>query len=94
MSTRRSKQPDLEVGDEVEVEELVGTLIEVDIQQLSQMIAGQAHFDTPIVAENQSLPDGKYRMWINTPMGFTVVDKVYIQVGDIVAEEDSPSVTN
>jgi hypothetical protein len=77
-----------------EIEELAATLIEIKLQDIGEMMLGAAGMESQIVPEKESSKDGTYRFWINTPMGFMEIEKMYAQLGDCIAAEETPDVTN
>lgn len=80
---------------EDDAEEVDGEFVEIDIHEIGKMIADPYGGDAPVVvAENESSGTGRYRFWMNTPMGFREVEKFYAKLGDVMAEEEAPDVTN
>lgn len=71
---------------DVEAEEVEGEFLEIALDDLAKIIADQPHYDGDWRVENNSKP-GKYRFWLNTPMGFREVDRIYVRLSDVVVEQ-------
>lgn len=87
----KKKKP---VVQEVEAEEVEGEFVEVELQDLAKIIADIPHYDGDWRVEKQSKSDGSYRFWLNTPMGFREVDRVYVRLSDIVSEQSVDGTVN
>jgi hypothetical protein len=86
----RRKSPPAAEEPEFVVEDLNAVLIEIPVNEIGLMLAGNSYKEQRLLAENETTDNGDYRLWVNTPLGLVLVDKIYLQTSDLVAEEHPP----